>query len=72
MNECSLNEGILKIHSIMASKEYVGEGPIFLTVKPVRGEPMMMELRENIQKMMNENVIRFLYLRYEINYSLFT
>ena len=69
-----LNDEILsvKLNSIMASKQYVQEGPIFLTIKPVRGEPMMKELRENIQKMMNENVIRFLYIRYEINYSLFT
>ena len=43
----------------MSSKEYVGEGPIFLTVKPVKGEPMMMELKANIQKMRNENVIRY-------------
>ena len=43
----------------MEPKELVGEGPIFLTVKPVRGEPLLKELMENIQKMRNENVIRF-------------
>jgi len=42
----------------MTSKELVGEGPIFLSVKPVRGKPMMNELKENIQKMRNENVLR--------------
>ena len=49
----------MKIRSKMSSKEYEGEGPIFLTVKPVKGEPMMIELKANIQKMRNENVIRF-------------
>ena len=42
----------------MTSKELVGEGPIFLSVKPVRGKPMMNELKESIQKMRNENVLR--------------
>ena len=45
----------------MSSKELVGEGPIFLTTKAVRGEPLMRELKENIQKMIDENIIRFLY-----------
>ena len=43
----------------MSSKELVGEGPIFLTIKPVRGEPLMKELKENIQRMKDENVLRF-------------
>ena len=43
----------------MASKELIGEGSIFMTLKPVRGEPLMNELKENIQKMKNENFIRF-------------
>ena len=43
----------------MASQELVGEGPIFLTIKPVRGEPLMRELKENIQKMKDENILRF-------------
>ena len=43
----------------MSSKELVGEGPIFLTIKAVRGEPLMRELKENIQKMKDENIIRF-------------
>ena len=43
----------------MTSSELVGEGPIFLTIKPVRGEPLMRELKENIQKMKDENVLRF-------------
>ena len=43
----------------MSSKELVGEGPIFLTIKPVRGEPLMSELKGNIQKMKDENVLRF-------------
>ena len=43
----------------MSSKELVGEGPLFLSVKAVRGEPLMRELKENIQKMKNENVLRF-------------
>ena len=42
----------------MSSKELVGEGPIFMTVKPVRGEPLMNELKENIKKMKDENVLR--------------
>ena len=41
----------------MSSKELVGEGPIFLTIKAVRGEPLMKELKENIKKMCEENVI---------------
>ena len=45
----------------MSSKELVGEGPIFLTIKAVRGEPLMRELKENIQKMRDENIIRFLF-----------
>ena len=40
----------------MSNKEL---GPIFLTVKAVRGEPFMRDLKENIQKMRKENVIRF-------------
>ena len=44
----------------MSSKELVGEGPIFLTIKPVRGESLMRELKENIQKMKYENILRFL------------
>ena len=43
----------------MSSKELVGEGPIFLTIKPVRGEPLMIELKGNIQMMKDENVLRF-------------
>ena len=43
----------------MASKELVGEGPLFLSVKEVRGDPLMEELKENIQNLRNENVIRF-------------
>ena len=43
----------------MSSNELVGEGPLFLSVKAVRGEPLMRELKENIQKMKNENVLRF-------------
>ena len=46
----------------MSYKNYKGEGPIFLTIEEVRGEPLMKELKENIQKMMNENVLRFLHL----------
>ena len=42
----------------MSSKELVGEGPLFLTVKPVRGEPLMKDLKENIKKMKDENVLR--------------
>ena len=48
----------------MSSKELVGEGPIFLTIKAVRGEPLMNELMENIQKMMDENVLRFFSTQY--------
>ena len=43
----------------MSDKELIGEGPIFLSVKEVRGEPLIRELKETIQKMRNENVIRF-------------
>ena len=43
----------------MSDKELIGEGPIFLSVKAVRGEPLIRELKETIQKMRNENVIRF-------------
>ena len=43
----------------MSNKELVVEGPIFLSVKPVRGKPLMMELKENIRRMRNENVFRF-------------
>ena len=42
----------------MSDKELIGEGPIFLSVKAVRGEPLIRELKETIQKMRNENVIR--------------
>ena len=42
----------------MSSKELTGEGPIFLTIKAVRGKPLMKELKENILQMKNENVIR--------------
>ena len=45
----------------MTSNELIGEGPIFLSVKPVRGKPMMNELKESIQKMRNENVLRLEY-----------
>ena len=41
----------------MASEELKEEGPIFLTIKPVRGEPLMKELKENIQKMRDKNII---------------
>ena len=41
----------------MSSKELVGEGPIFLTIKAVRGKPLMKELKENMKKMCEENVI---------------
>ena len=44
----------------MSPKELVGEGPIFLTTKAVRGKPLMRELKENIQKMTEENIIRSL------------
>ena len=40
----------------MSSKESVVEGPIFLTVKKVRGKPFMRELKENIQKLKSENI----------------
>ena len=43
----------------MDSKELIEEGPIFLTVKPVRGEPFMKDLSEEVQKMMDNNLIRF-------------
>ena len=43
----------------MSTKELVGEGPLFLSVKAVRGEPLMRELKENIQVMKDENVLRF-------------
>ena len=42
----------------MSSMELVGEGPIFMTVKPVRGELMMKELKENLRKMRHENAVR--------------
>ena len=42
----------------MSSKELEEEGPLFLTIKPVRGEPLMKELKENLQKMRDKNVIR--------------
>ena len=42
----------------MPDKELIGEGPIFLSVKEVRGEPLIGELKETIQKMRNKNVIR--------------
>ena len=42
----------------MSSKELIGEGPMFLTIKAVRGKPLMKELKENILQMKNENVIR--------------
>jgi len=42
----------------MSSKELEEEGPLFLTIKPVRGEPLMRELKENLQKMRDKNVIR--------------
>ena len=45
--------------------ELVGEGPIFMTVKPVRGELMMKELKENLRKMRHENAVR-LYLNHTI------
>ena len=43
----------------MSTKELVGEGPLFLSVKAVRGEPLMRELKENIRVMKDENVLRF-------------
>ena len=43
----------------MSTKELVGEGPLFLSVKAVRGEPLMREFKEKIEKMTNENVLRY-------------
>ena len=47
------------VKPIMDSKELVGEGPIFLSIKPVRGEPLMRELKAHIQNMEKEKIIRF-------------
>ena len=43
----------------MSSKEFIEEGPIFVTTKAVRGEPLMREFIEKIEKMTNENVLRY-------------
>ena len=43
----------------MSAPELVGEGPLFLTIKAVRGKLLMKELREKIQKMRDENTLRF-------------
>ena len=50
----------------MSSTELVGEGPIFLTIKKVRGKPFMIELKENIQKMRSENILRFLLMNSKV------
>ena len=51
---------------MMSSTELVGEGPIFLTIKKVRGKPFMIELKENIQKMRSENILRFLLMNNKV------
>ena len=43
----------------MSHDEWIEEGPIFLTIQRVRGVPLMKELEANIQKMKNDNIIRF-------------
>ena len=48
------------------TKNIVGEGPIFLTIKKVRGKPFMVELKENIQKMRSENILRFLLMNNKV------
>ena len=42
----------------MSTKEFVGEGPLFLTIKEVFGEPMMKQLEDEIKMMKSKNVIR--------------
>ena len=48
----------------MSTKEFVGEGPLFLTIKEVRGEPMMKQLEDEINMMKINNVIRSFFMKY--------
>ena len=43
----------------MPSKELVKEGPIFLTTKAVKGEPLLKELIEKIDKLVHDHIIRW-------------
>jgi len=48
----------------MSTKEVLGEGPLFLTIKKVRGEPMMKQLEDKIKMMKSKNVIRSIFMKF--------
>ena len=54
----------------MSFKELVEEGPIFLTTKAVRGEPLMRELINIIQRMLQNEIIGFV-LRFQKKHFLY-
>ena len=42
----------------MSLNEWIGGGPMFLTIKNVRRETLLRELKENLLEMVSDNVIR--------------
>ena len=55
----------------MSFKELVEEGPIFLTTKAVRGEPLMRELINIIQRMLQNEIIGFVLRFQKSTFSIF-
>ena len=43
----------------MSSRELVKEGPLFLTIKAVKGKPLLKDLMQKIDYMVKDTIIRW-------------